>query len=96
MKTMLLTVFLGFTLGTTGAKSEEPAKGHDYPLTTCVVSDEKLGEMGDPFVFQHEGTEVRLCCKKCLDKFNKDPEKYMKKIEEAAAKEKKPEEKEKP
>ena len=49
----------------------------NYPLTTCVVSGEELGAMGDAYVFVHEGTEVRLCCKRCKAKFDKDPAKYL-------------------
>ena len=64
-------------------------KAKPYPLDKCVVSDEKLGEMGKPYVFKHEGREVRLCCKSCLKDFKKDPAKYIKKIEEAEAKGKK-------
>ena len=54
-----------------------------YPLTTCVVSGEKLGGMGEAYVFTHKGQEIKLCCKGCLKTFNKDPEKFLKKIEEA-------------
>lgn len=57
-----------------------------YPLKTCVISGEPLGGMGDPYVFNHEGTEVRLCCKHCLEDFNADPGKYTKVIKDAAAK----------
>ena len=61
-----------------------------YPLKTCVVSDEKLGgDMGDPYVFVHEGREVKLCCKSCLKDFKKDTAKYIKKIDEADKKAKK-------
>ncbi|MCU0782601.1 MAG: TRASH domain-containing protein [Verrucomicrobia bacterium] len=60
-----------------------------YPLERCVVSGEKLGEMGKPYVFTHEGREIKLCCKSCLKEFKKDPAKYVKKIEEAEAKAKK-------
>ncbi len=52
----------------------------DYPLDTCVVSDEKLGSMGEPFVITHEGTEVRFCCDACVPKFEKDPAKYLAKL----------------
>ena len=48
-----------------------------YPLDTCVVSGEKLGQMGDPIVFTHEGVEVRLCCPDCRKDFDKDPEKFL-------------------
>src|SRR5512138_2657529 len=57
-----------------------------YTLKTCVVSGEKLGGMGDAYVFEHEGREIKLCCKSCLKDFKKDPAKYIKKIEQAEAK----------
>lgn len=52
----------------------------EYPIDTCVVSGEKLGSMGEPFVITHEGTEVRFCCDACLPKFNEDPSKYLAKL----------------
>lgn len=52
-----------------------------YKLDTCIVSDEKLGGMGEAFVFTHEGQEIKLCCKKCKPKFDKDPATYLKKLE---------------
>ena len=56
----------------------------EYPLATCVVSGEKLGEMGKPYVFQYQGTEVHLCCEGCRAKFEKDPAKYLAVISEAS------------
>jgi YHS domain-containing protein len=53
------------------------------------VSGDKLGEMGDPYVYEYKGREIKFCCKGCLKDFNKEPEKYIKKIEEAEAKAKK-------
>ena len=73
--------------------AEEGHKGHgeatapatgSYPLETCVVSGEKLGEMGDPVILQYEGREVRFCCNKCVKKFKQEPAKYLKKLDEAA------------
>ena len=53
-------------------------------LKTCPVSGDKLGgDMGKPFVFEYKGREVKLCCKDCKGDFDKEPAKYMKKIEEA-------------
>lgn len=65
-----------------------------YPLDTCVVSGEKLGEMGKPidYIHKEEGKPdrlVRFCCKMCISKFKKDPAKYLKLIDEAAAQKKK-------
>lgn len=69
-------------------KKTEKAK--PYLLKTCVVTDEKLGgEMGDPFVFVHDGQEIKLCCKSCLKNFKKDPAKYLKRVDAAAKKDKK-------
>ena len=61
--------------------SAEDKKVKPYVLKTCPVSDEKLGEMGEPYVFTHEGQEIKLCCKSCQKDFKKDPAKYLKKIE---------------
>jgi YHS domain-containing protein len=57
-----------------------------YKLEKCIVSDEKLGEMGKPFVFDYKGQEVKLCCKSCKKDFDKDPAKYMKKLSDAEKK----------
>lgn len=63
-----------------------------YPLDTCVVSGDELkpGEMGPPidYVYKQEGKPdrlVRFCCKNCIKDFKKDPAKYLKKIDDAAA-----------
>jgi hypothetical protein len=69
----------------------------DYPLETCVVSTDKLGEMGTPIDYLHaekvEGKEqirlVRLCCKGCVKSFKKAPAKYLKEIDAATAEKKK-------
>ena len=63
------------------AKESGSEKAADsYPLTTCVVSGEKLGAHGDPHVIQHEGTTVKFCCEPCVDDFNKEPAKYLAKL----------------
>lgn len=51
-----------------------------YPLSTCVVSGEKLGGMGEPVIVHFEGKEVRLCCKQCLPKFQADQAGYAAKV----------------
>ena len=69
----------------------EPAKAKaDYPLTTCLVSDEKLGGMGDPIehLYKEKGKPDRLvlfCCKDCVADFEKEPAKYLKKLDDAVA-----------
>jgi len=69
-------------------KTDKPAdKPIPYPLKTCPVSDEVLGgEMGAPYVFVYKGQEIKLCCSGCKKDFFKDPDKYLKKIHDEAAK----------
>ena len=52
-----------------------------YTLDTCIVSGEKLGEMGKPIAFEYNGQEIKICCKACRKKFDKDPAIYLKKLE---------------
>ncbi|MDP3071382.1 MAG: hypothetical protein Q8N18_13915 [Opitutaceae bacterium] len=63
-----------------------------YPLTVCAVSGDKLedGDMGPPIDHLHKVAGkpdrlVRLCCKSCIKQFNKEPAKYLKMIDDAAA-----------
>jgi YHS domain-containing protein len=69
--------------GDTNSAASTPPKPDK--LTTCPVSGEKLGEMGKPYVFVYQGQEVKLCCSGCKTDFDKDPAKYVKKIQDAAA-----------
>jgi hypothetical protein len=62
-----------------GGEKKEAVK--PYPLKTCIVSDDKLGEMGKPVVFEYNGQEIKLCCKDCRKDFDKDPATYLKKLE---------------
>ena len=85
----LAVAFLAAPLA--GLAADQPADNpKPYTLTTCPVSGDKLGEMGKPFTFTYEGREIKLCCKSCKKDFDKDPAKFIKKIEagekEAAAK----------
>lgn len=61
-----------------------------YPLKTCVVSDGKLGGMGKPVDYVHKPSgqpdrTVIFCCKACIRKFEKDPAKYLAKLDAATA-----------
>ena len=75
-----------------GTNAEWLAKAKaEYPLTTCVVSGDKLGgDMGEAIDYVHKGDGkpdrlVRFCCKDCIGDFKKEPAKYLKMIDEAAA-----------
>ncbi len=91
MKTIRPFAALLLAAGLLAAASNPPADDtkttkkdlKPYPLKTCVVSGEKLGEMSPPYVFTYKDRQIKLCCKDCLGDFKKDPAKYVKKLEVA-------------
>jgi YHS domain-containing protein len=78
-----LTLPLATLAGDTNLAAATPPKPDK--MTTCPVSGEKLDSMGKPYVFTYQGQEVKLCCSGCKKDFDKDPAKYLKKIQDAAA-----------
>jgi len=86
-----ITMFAASSLNSRADNGQKPAipntvepekpKVKPYPLETCIVSDKKLGEMGKPVVFEYKGQEIKLCCKSCRKDFDKDPAKFLKKLE---------------
>ena len=89
---MVLVAFVAAAPFVGRAADEKKKELKPYKLENCIVSDEKLGEMGKPFVMEYKGQEIKLCCKNCKKDFDKDPAKYMKKMaeEEKKAESKKP------
>lgn len=83
-----ISVLVGPLVAIAGDQNAEP-KLKPYTLKNCIVSGDKLGEMGKPYVFEYQGREIKFCCKGCVKDFQKEPAKYVKKIEEAEAKAKK-------
>ena len=84
----LAAAYLAAPLGSFAAE-KKGEKAKPYPLDKCIVTDEKLDGHGEPYVFTHEGREIKMCCKSCLKDFKKDTAKYIKKLEEAEKKAKK-------
>lgn len=64
-------------------KAVVDAQGKDYPLTQCLVSKDKLGEMGKTDDVVIAGRLVRLCCGSCEDEVKKNPAKFVAMIDEA-------------
>jgi YHS domain-containing protein len=84
----VVALVAAFALAPLGVFAAEQTKENakPYPLKTCIVTGEKLGDMGEAYTFVHEGQEFKLCCKGCLKDFNKNPAKYVKKLKEEEAK----------
>ena len=60
-----------------------------YPMKTCLVSDEALGNMGEAMGYVHKEAGkpdrvVFFCCDGCVDDFKKEPAKFLAKLDEAA------------
>ena len=67
--------------GKDNQKTATPA-AENYPLDTCAVAGKKLGSMGDPIVYVHEGRQVKFCCKGCIPSFKQNAQKYLSKVDE--------------
>ena len=83
---LLISAYLAAPLAILAADKKDEKKSEKpkpYTLKTCSVSDEKLGGMGDPYVFTYQDREIKLCCKDCKKDFDKDPKKFITKIEKA-------------
>ena len=70
------------------AAATDPTPAH---AETCVVSGDKLGEMGKPveYLYKQAGKPdrvIQLCCKDCIADFEKAPAKYLAQLDSAAAK----------
>lgn len=44
---------------------------------TCPVMGDVLGEMGEPIPVSVKGQTVYVCCKGCVAKVQRDPDKYL-------------------
>jgi YHS domain-containing protein len=51
-----------------------------YTSDTCLVTGNKLGSMGSPVTKVYGNQEVKFCCKPCVAKFDKDPQRYLAKL----------------
>jgi YHS domain-containing protein len=77
MKSHLLLALAVTALLSATTRAADPTP---YPLTTCIVSGDKLGDMGKPVMVDYKGQQVGFCCKSCIDDFEKDPSKYLAKL----------------
>lgn len=44
--------------------------------TVCPVSGDKVGSVGKPVYVEYHGKRIAFCCKDCVKKFYKNPDKY--------------------
>lgn len=51
-----------------------------YPSDLCIVTDNKLGSMGDPVVKVYGNQEIKFCCRPCVKEFEEDQERFLAKL----------------
>ncbi len=79
MRKMKLIVLLGATFGLLTFGWSMPGIVHAESQSKCPVLSGKI----DPkFYTDYQGKRIYFCCSGCIDEFKKDPEKYLKKMEE--------------
>jgi YHS domain-containing protein len=79
MQKMKLIVLLTVTLGLLSFGWSMPGIVQADAQTKCPVLGGKINEK--VFV-DYQGKRIYFCCAACIDEFKKDPEKYLKKMEE--------------
>jgi len=76
----ILTLLSAVVLASCAAPSST-ANVKPYTADTCIVTNNKLGSMGTPITKVYGNQEVKFCCKPCIAKFEKEPQRYLKKIQ---------------
>ena len=69
---------------TAPAATVEKAAAVEFGNKTCPISGQEVGKMGPAHPVEYKGKVYNLCCAMCEKDFNKDPEAYIKKLEEIA------------
>ena len=84
IKLSLIAAVAAFSVASVISADTGATVPKEYPLTTCPVSGEKLGDHGKPVKVTDQGTDVYLCCKSCVKDFKKEPAKYTKMVKDAS------------
>jgi YHS domain-containing protein len=62
---------------TTKPAATQPSK----PVNKYCAVEGKDHEVDPAVTVKYKGKTIGFCCKDCIEEFNKDPEKYVKKME---------------
>ena len=81
---VLMVAVLAAALAACSPKTQPPentANAKPYPLDTCLVCGMKLSGMGKPVAFVYQGQEIKVCDASEKVEFEKDPNKYLPKLQ---------------
>ena len=89
LKTAFVLILLGLTwVSTSTAFAADPAgEVKPYPLNYCIMDGKPLGDNQTSFVYK--GQEIKVDEPACKEAFMNDPDRNLKKVQEAARKHKK-------
>ena len=79
----------GYLFAQDSSAQEQPKKAENVGNKICPVTGEKIDEK-TKVTYEYQGKIYNFCCAGCPDEFKKDPEKYIKKVEEEKKNEQKP------
>jgi len=86
MRTLLIAVVVAGLALASGCRQSEPAKpAAEGPAGQAIVQKicPVMGEPIDPNVYtEYEGRRIYFCCQSCKATFEKNPEKYVAKVDE--------------
>jgi YHS domain-containing protein len=88
LKQMIGMVLMSFALvvgAVTAVAQEKKGKVAPYPLKTCIVTENDLDSMGGEIRRVYDGQEVKFCCRPCIKKFERNPERYLERMRKEAA-----------
>ncbi|MGE0269405.1 MAG: hypothetical protein AB7S78_13225 [Candidatus Omnitrophota bacterium] len=87
MTLILMGILAGILLAVSPARAQAdeaavPSQAVEAGNKICPVSGEEIGSMGEGIKVEYNGVIYNLCCPGCESPFLKDPEKYIKIVEE--------------
>jgi YHS domain-containing protein len=88
-KFILVIILAVIVVAVSFTSRADEQKPKPYPLNTCLVCGMEFGSMGKPYTFVYKGQEIKVCNQSEKADFDKEPDKYMKKLADAEAKLKK-------
>jgi len=74
---IVITLAVGLLFSGYGSAADSPGKGK--PQVLCPVMG---GETDKNVYTDYQGKRIYFCCSGCIDDFKKNPDKYMKQMEE--------------
>jgi YHS domain-containing protein len=79
LKAMIIVIALAVGLLFSGYGSAADSPGKGKPQTLCPVM---AGKIDKNVYTDYQGKRIYFCCSGCIDDFKKNPDKYMKQMEE--------------